>query len=254
MISAVLITGCTRGLGRELAKNLSSKGCRVYAVGRTCEEFVSLSHESPSINIIQADISSAADRERILEVIVTKETSISIIHNASVASPDLFYALSESALRQHMEVNCIAPLLLTQALLPLLKNGQRILNITSGAASMPLPGLLPYCMSKAAIQHAIACLNKEFEGDIYCGNVRPGLMDTSMIDNWLKLNANRLPQISYYQAVKSTDQLVNPALAAKFIVWVLLETNNQSFSEIAWNIYDEESHIHWLSAGNPPLK
>lgn len=247
MINTVLITGCTRGLGRELAKNLASKGYCVYAVGRTQDELVSLSQEFPTVVTIHADIASAAGRKLIFDALSDKEASISIIHNASIASPEIFSELSEEMLRQHMETNCIAPLLLTQILLPLLKNGQRILNISSGAASMPLPGLLPYCISKAAIQHAMTCLNKEFNGEVLFGNIRPGLMDTTMVNDWFELDASKLPQIDYYQQAKDTNQMVSPALAAKFITWVLMNTNNHQFSETAWNIYDEEHHIHWLS-------
>lgn len=250
MINAVLITGCTGELGWELAKNLALKNVRVYAVGRTREKLLSLSQEFPSINIIHADISSANGRKLIVDTISEKETYVSLIHNASIAQPTLFSELSEEALQQHMETNCIAPLLLTQALLPFLKNEQRVLNITSDAASMPLPGLLPYCISKTAIQHAMSCLSKESNGEVLCGNVRPGLMDTPMVNDWLELDASKLPQIDYYQKAKETDQLVDPALAAKFITWILLHTDNRTFCETAWNIYDEVHHFHWLSEGD----
>ena len=247
MITAILITGCTRGLGRELAKNLASRGSRVYAVGRTQDELLSLSKESALITIIQADINSAIDRKKILEIISDKEKNISIIHNAGIATPEIFSKLTEEGLRQHMETNCIAPLLLTQLLLPFLTEGQRILNITSGAASIPQHGLLPYCISKAAMQYAMTCLNDELSGKVYCGNVRPGLMDTSMVNAWFELDASKLSKMDYYRKAKESGYMISPVLAAKFIAWILMDTENNEFSETVWSIYDEKHHMHWLT-------
>lgn len=244
MEHAILITGCTRGLGRALAIHFAKQGYRVYATGRTQKALASLA--KPSIVPIHADINNPIDRNKIVAKIKKDNAHIFVIHNASVAQPALLQDVPPAVLEQHIHTNCLAPLLLTQALLPFIPEKGRIVNIDSGAATMALPGLLPYCITKAAMQHAITCMNAEFQGKMHCANVRPGLLDTPLIDSWLQSDSNALPQKAYYQHVKETHQLICPTLAAQFIAWVLLETTDDDFKQTAWNIYDEAHHVNWL--------
>lgn len=244
MIEHILITGCSQGLGRSLALRFSDLGCYVYAVGRDRKKMLALSESNPNIYPIVADITSSKDRDTIYELM--KGKSFSIIHNAGIADPSSFEKLSESVLRAHFETNAIAPILLTQRLIPLLKAGQRILNINSGAATMPLPGLFHYCITKATMQHAMVCLNKELSPlNIYCGNVRPGLMDTAMITNWLNVDITRLPSKDFYVQQKRDSKLIAPELAAVFVSWVMLDTTDSEFSETAWSIYDTTYQHRW---------
>lgn len=244
MIENILITGCSQGLGRALALRFSELGCHVYAIGRDKSKMLTLSESSINIYPIVADITSPKDRDSIYELMQGK--IFSIIHNAGIAEPNSFEKLPEAALRAHFETNAIAPILLTQKLIPLLRAGQRILNINSGAATMPLPGLFHYCITKAAMQHAMVCLNKELSPlNIYCGNVRPGLMDTAMINNWLNVDITKLPSKDFYVQQKKESKLIAPELAAVFVSWVMLDTTDSEFGETTWNIYDTTYQHRW---------
>lgn len=249
MIQNILITGCSSGLGEALALHFSSMGCHVYAVGRNEEKLIALERQNPLIHTIVADITQDTGRLTIAEHM--KGVAFSVIHNAGIAVPTLFKDVEPHSFMQHVETNFVAPLFLTQQLLPFLKSGQRILHITSGAATQPLPGLLHYGTTKAAMQHALLCLDKELsEYGIRCSNLRPGLMDTPLLERWIQMDNRQLPQKDFYVNVKANHQSISPNLVAIFVAWVLLKSSDDAFSQTMWNIYDEAQQQYWMPNGS----
>lgn len=246
MINTLLITGCTYGLGRALALKFAKDNYDVYAVGRSKDLLGELAKMHASIQPIVADITTIEGRETINEY-VKQKNSISVIHNAAIAEPCQFSLMSESLLREHIETNYIAPILITQNLLPLLTKGQRILHVTSGAANMAISGLMPYCTTKAAMQLATQCLNAEMKSrGVYCANLRPGVIDTPMESKLRDADVRVLPSRDFYINLAKENKLISPELVAEFVSWVMLKTDDASFNETSWNIYDESHHQYWL--------
>jgi benzil reductase ((S)-benzoin forming) len=238
MMKKILITGCTKGLGFSLALQFAKEGCYVFAVGRNIHQLKKLAEQSSFIQTIAADITTIDGRQKITQAVGNE--ILSIVHNAAIAEPMQFANLSENSLRLHFETNYFAPLLITQQLLPLLK-GQRVLHISSGAASIPLAGLLPYCATKAALEHTTQCLNAELNlQEIYFANLRPGMVDTDMQLHLRSSSEAVLPDYKFYIDAKQTGQLVAPEKVAKFVARVMLETDHTTFSNTAWNIHDEK--------------
>ncbi len=197
-INNILVTGCGSGLGHAIALRLSRAGCHIYAVGRDKRSLEQLSAASQNIHTITADIATYEGRKTITKLI-NKNNSLSIIHNAAIAIPGLFNSLSEDNFLKHFEINYFAPMLLTQHILPLLANGQRVLHITSGSASMALPGLMPYCTSKAALKHATHCLNMELNSqEIYFANLLPGMIVTPIQSSFRNAEEHDLPNKEFY--------------------------------------------------------
>lgn len=246
MINTILITGCTQGLGQALVLKFSQIGCCVYAVGRNELALKELSRTSEFIRPIVADIATVQGRHTITKHINTK-VPLSIIHNAAIVKPAQFDNLSESLLREHVETNLLAPILITQQLISLLGKGQRILNISSGAASIPLAGLMPYCTTKSALEFVTRCLNVELNSrGIYCANLRPGMINTRMQLNLRNADENALPNREYYICAENKNTLIQPEVVAEFIAWVLMKTKDDTFAETLWNIYDTAHHDAWL--------
>ena len=243
MIKKILITGCAQGLGYSLALQFAKEDCYVFAVGRNLKQLQELTKQSSFIQPIVADITTAHGQQKIIETVGNE--SLSIVHNAAIAEPMQFANFSENSLRLHFETNYFAPLLITEKLLPLLK-GQRVLHISSGAASIPLAGLLPYCATKAAMEHTAQCLNAELNArEIYFANLRPGMIDTPMQSRLRNSSEEVLPNRKFYIDAKQAGQLVSPDKVAKFIAWVMLKTANKTFSDSIWNIHDEKNK-EWL--------
>lgn len=253
MINRLLITGCTHGLGRALSCEFSQTECIVYAVGRNEALLNNLAQTSSQIRPILADITTEKGRAIIYEQI-DKDEPFSIIHNAAMLKPSQFDSLNEASFREQIETNFISPLLITQQLLPFLHAKQRVLNITSGAANLVLPGLMPYCTSKAAMQLAMRCLSAEFESkEIFFANLNPGMMNTPMQETLRTAGESALPGCEFYRNALKEGKLIPVELVAKFVAWVLLKTEGGVFSEKTWNIYDKSHYMHWLEPDNEGL-
>lgn len=236
MIKNILITGASQGLGRALALQLAEMGHRVYAVGRSENLLSELPTISDLIIPIVADISQPSDREKMYQEIDKNET-LSIIHNAAIAIPGLFS--DDLDAQQHFATNYFAPLEITRQLLPLLKT-QRVLHISSGAANIAMPGLLAYSASKSALEQASRCLNAELNSQqIYFSVLRPGMIDTAMQLKLRSSDPSKLPNCEFYRQAEKQHKLTDPREVAKFVIDVLLKTDNEVFSKTVWNIYDE---------------
>ncbi len=230
----ILITGCSQGLGHALSIVFSEKGFEVYAVGRNQKLLTDLGRLSSNIHPIVADIATEAGRD-----FIAKEVCIQgpffIIHNAAIAVPCTFEPLSEELLRAHFETNFFAPFLITQMLLPKLLPGTKILHISSGAANLALPGLMPYCLSKGALDHLTACLNAELQArQIYCANLYPGLVDTPMEETFRQSSIDSLPGKEFYVQAHRENKLAPPDQVAAFIVSIMLEINGPDFAATPW--------------------
>ena len=246
-IKRVLITGGSQGLGAALVKEFSSHGIYIYALGRDREKLHQLAAGSDLIRPIHADITRQADRKRIPELIGNEP--LSVIHNAAMVIPNTFENISAQELQQHFEVNVFSPFLLTKNLLQFIHR-QRVLNITSGAAQIPLDGLLSYCASKAAFEHMMRCINKELQlSDCSFANLTPGMVDTAMQENFRNCDPQRLPGKEYYLQIRKQKKLISPMLAAKFIYWVMSATTATDFTDKTWRIYDKSHHQYWLPHG-----
>lgn len=234
-INTILITGCTKGIGRALALRFSQENCKVYAVGRTQKQLDSLTKLSERIHPICADITTPVGRNDIYHAL-KDEPSFSIIHNAGVAVPCSFENMEEASLRLHFETNFFGPLLLTQRFLKQLQ-GQRVLNISSGAALMALENKLPYCTSKGVMHHAIECLHKELaKQGVYFTNLRPGMVDTPLQESLRNMSLEALPTRDFYIRAKTEGRLISPEKVAEFVARVMLKTSNQDFAENFWDI------------------
>ncbi len=244
MISAFLVTGATKGLGRAVTRHLAKLKYPVYAVGRTASLLNELAKENPLIHPVCADITNKNDLEKIVST-VSSETSFSIIHNAAIANPRLFMNDSNNELlKKHFEVNLFAPLELTRKLLPFLRNGQRILYISSGAADLTLSGLMPYCISKSALEHAIRCLNVEFsENNIYFSILRPGMINTPMQKKLRDSESTDLPGKDFYVKSFTEKNLRDPEDIAKFVSWVILKSNDGEYANTVWDVTNAHNNM-----------
>ncbi|HSW94165.1 MAG TPA: SDR family NAD(P)-dependent oxidoreductase [Gammaproteobacteria bacterium] len=237
MINIFLVTGATKGLGRSIVSHLAHLNYRVYAVGRTKELLEDLSAKNPLIHPISCDITKPNDLDKIIAA-VSQEKSLSIIHNAAVIVPRLFVNDdNNAALMKQFDTDFFAPLLLTKKLLPLLHGGQRVLHISSQAANLALPGLMGYCISKAALEQATRCLNAELaEKKIYFSIFRPGLLDTPMQTELRTSNPVDLPGRDFYIDCFEEKKLNDPDDIARHVVQVMLHSTDKAYVDTVWDV------------------
>jgi NAD(P)-dependent dehydrogenase (short-subunit alcohol dehydrogenase family) len=186
--SVALITGASRGLGREIARQFARRGARLVLVARGEEALTRTAAELSAVTrvlAVAADVSE--DAEEIARAALRSFGRVDVlVNNASTIDPSPMPPLDRypwEALLRVFRANAVAPLHLTQLLLPQMRErGQGvILNVTSDAAVQAYPGWGGYGASKAALEHLSRTLAAELAGSgIRVYVVDPGDMDTEM--------------------------------------------------------------------------
>ncbi|MEO0012741.1 MAG: hypothetical protein RLZZ535_1130 [Cyanobacteriota bacterium] len=175
-----LVTGANRGIGLEYCRQLKEKGSKVIAVCRSAAD------ELQNLGVsIKTDIDITSD-ESVAELVKSLDgQSIDVlINNAGILEPVSLDCLDLNSIRRQFEVNALAPLRLTQALLPNLKRGSKIVIMTSRMGSIEdntSGGSYGYRMSKVALSMAGKSLSQDLKAKgIAVAILHPGLVKTRM--------------------------------------------------------------------------
>jgi NAD(P)-dependent dehydrogenase (short-subunit alcohol dehydrogenase family) len=166
-MATALITGASRGLGLALARQLARDGWTLILDARgaaTLKEIHDELSKIATVYTVAGDVTNETHRTQLVEVAKTVGGLDAVVNNASTLglSPQpslLDYPLN--VLEDIYRTNVIAPLALLQTLRPHLKEGARIINVTSDAGVEPYEGWGGYGSSKAALEHATAILAAE---------------------------------------------------------------------------------------------
>jgi NAD(P)-dependent dehydrogenase (short-subunit alcohol dehydrogenase family) len=177
-----LITGASHGFGRALTEDLAAAGWRVIGDARGRADLQRLAAR-PGIVTVPGDVTDAAHRGELARAIGQLDGLDLLVNNASTLGPSPLPRLADYSadeLRTVFEVNVLAPLALTQLLLPALRAvGGAVVNISSDAAVEAYPDWGGYGASKAALDQLSAVLAVEEPGlAVYAFD--PGDMRTDM--------------------------------------------------------------------------
>ena len=181
-----VVTGASRGLGRALARALAEDGYRLVVDARNGDALRTAMAGLPSGAVVSAlagDITDPAHRADLRRAADALGGPDLLINNAGTLGPSPLPAISEfplDELRTAFEVNVLAPLALTQLLLPALRErGGAVLSITSDAAVEAYAGWGGYGAAKAALEQACNVLAAE-EVAVRVWRVDPGDLRTQM--------------------------------------------------------------------------
>ena len=178
-----IVTGASRGLGLALARVLAGWEWRLVIDGRDAADLTSaraVLSERTEVIALAGDVADEGHRR---DLIAAAGPGFDVlVNNASTLGPSPQPALADyplDALESVYRVNVLAPLRLAQLALPLLREGGRIVNVTSDAAVEPYEGWGGYGSAKAALEQLSAILAAEHPGlRVYA--VDPGDMRTRM--------------------------------------------------------------------------
>jgi len=156
----IVITGCSTGFGRVTALHLARQGWHVFATVRKHSDRESLLAEAAAqgaaerLTPVICDITQAEDVRNLAQIVAAETPQLNaLLNNAGTAYPGPLELLPLDDLRAQFELNVIAQMGVTQALLPLLKAGRgTIINVSSigGRIASVING--PYCASKFALE------------------------------------------------------------------------------------------------------
>jgi NAD(P)-dependent dehydrogenase (short-subunit alcohol dehydrogenase family) len=186
----VLITGASRGLGREIAHRLADPGAGLILTARGADALAATAREltaRTTVLAIPGDVADAAFAARLVREGLDRFGRIDVlVNNASTVGPSPMPALADyplDAFAAVLRTNLVAPLHLAQLVLPGMRarGSGVILNVTSDAGREAYAGWGGYGTSKAALEHLSRVLAAELEGSgvrVYV--VDPGDMNTQM--------------------------------------------------------------------------
>jgi short-subunit dehydrogenase len=185
----VLVTGASAGIGAAVACEAARQGHDVALTARRADRLAAAAEECAAtgvdIHVIPANLENPEACERIVAETVGHFGGIDVlVNNAGVGLPTLFAGSDPKALRRQLEVNFVAPLVLTRLALPhLAERRGTIINIGSSITSMPNPALGAYGATKAGLAYWTKALRRELrpKGMNVC-LVEPGPVKTEFFD------------------------------------------------------------------------
>ena len=182
-----IITGATSGIGRATAVKLALAGAKIFAVGRNESALAEIKNEieasGGSVRTFRADLTAESDLQKIAAETVATFNRIDILVNAAGT---IFNGSIETTkikdFDELMNINVRSVFLLMQMVLPELeKTRGNIINVSSVTGLRAFPGVLAYCISKAAIDQLTRCAALELAPkQIRVNAVNPGVVITDL--------------------------------------------------------------------------
>ena len=185
MNKIVLITGASRGIGREIAKSLSQKGYQIIAnYNKSVEQAQKLREENINIDIYKADVSNREEVHKMVQYIINKYHKIDIlINNAGISESKVFTDVTDQDWNNMINNNLYSAFCTTQEVLDeMIKRKEGcIINISSIWGIVGSSCETIYSITKAGIDAMTKSLAKELgPSNIRINSIAPGIIDTDM--------------------------------------------------------------------------
>jgi NAD(P)-dependent dehydrogenase (short-subunit alcohol dehydrogenase family) len=181
---AVLITGCSTGIGRATAERLASRGWTVYASARKLDAIADL--EAKGCRLLALDVCDEASMRAAVDAVERAEGAVGVlVNNAGYGQDGAIEDVPIDAVRRQFETNVFGLVRLTQLVLPAMRRQGwgRIVNVSSMGGRLVFPGGGVYHATKYAVEAISDALRFEvrpFGIDVVV--IQPGPIKTSFED------------------------------------------------------------------------
>ena len=184
----ILVTGASRGIGREIARSQALNGNIVIANYNKSEEQAKyLQKENKNIDIYKADVSKRQEVKNMVEYVIKKYGKIDVlINNAGIAENKLFTEVTDEEWQKIINNNLYSAFCVTQEVLPNMIHNKKgcIINISSVWGMVGASCETIYSITKAGIDGMTKSLAKELgPSNISVNSIAPGIIDTDMNKN-----------------------------------------------------------------------
>lgn len=204
-----LVTGGSRGIGRGIAERLGRDGALVavhYGSNETAakETVAAIDEAGGSAFAIGQELGVPGDAEGLWAAFDRHAEGLDIlVNNAGITAPAPFAEIDEAGFDQVFAVNTKAPFFVTREGLGRLRDGGRIINISTGLSRAALmPEHLTYAMSKGALDLFTSYLAKVLgPRGITVNTVAPGIVDTDINAGWLRGDDEARARAAAYSAL-----------------------------------------------------
>ena len=200
----VLVTGASRGIGKRAAVLLANLGARLALTARSADDLAKIAGDlraaGTDVETFPADLTSPADRERLVAAVAARFGGIDVlINSAGVCSFGEFSTSSEEIVRRVLEVNFFAQAEMIRACQPWLTRSAAagrspaVVNVASICGRWGIPSMSEHCASKHAFVGLTEALRGEFERfgiDVLL--VLPGLVRSDDLNRHLLRNDGKI--------------------------------------------------------------
>ena len=228
--SVVIISGASRGVGAATARWLASTGSSLTLISRSEGALGDIAEEVRRLGgtplPFKADISDAeACRAAVSKTLDHFGRLDALVNNAGTVEPISPVAGADTERwRYNIAVNLLGPFYLARGAIPeLRKQRGRIVNVSSGAATVTVAHVSAYCAAKAALNHFTRVLSAE-EPRLTVMAVRPGIVDSQMQETIRRDGPDVMTadQVMYYRNLKERGELEAPEVPGRAIAWLAL--------------------------------
>jgi NAD(P)-dependent dehydrogenase (short-subunit alcohol dehydrogenase family) len=178
---AVLITGCSSGIGRETAKLLASNGWNVYATARRLDAIADL--EAHGCKRLALDVTDDDSARTAVETVEEAEGAVGVmINNAGINELGAIETVPIDRVRQIFETNLFGMIRMCQLVLPGMRRQHwgKIVNVGSMNGRLTWPGMGNYCATKHAMEAISDALRFEVRPfGVHVSLIEPGFVKTA---------------------------------------------------------------------------
>jgi len=234
-----IITGANRGFGFEVAKKFIEEGASVVICGRdpnqvsyAVERLQEIASVEQTVFGLSLDVSKEVSVKKLINNAIAQLGRIDIVvNNAGIYGPKgLIEDVDSEEWITAIHINLLSVFFMCKWILPHMKmnNAGKIINLSGGGATTPLPRISAYAASKAAVVRLTETLAEECrEYSIEINAVAPGALNTRLLDEVLESGPDRVGKAFYEKALKQKSEGGTPLdLGASLCVYLASSESN----------------------------
>ena len=234
-----IITGANRGFGFEVAKKFVEEGASIIICGRDSDQLKravdslqKLSSSQQTIIGLPLDVSNEENVKKLIDTALNKLGRIDIlVNNAGVYGPKgLIEDVDSGEWISAININLFSVFFMCKWILPHMKknNAGKIINLSGGGATAPLPRISAYAASKAAVVRLTETLAEECrEYSIEINAIAPGALNTRLLEEVIESGPDRVGKAFYEKALKQKSDGGTPLdLGASLCVYLASSESN----------------------------
>ena len=255
-----IITGANQGLGETIARAFVQAGANVMLCARDGSKLAevksklqSLCKTDQRVEVMRADVSKQDDVDRLISASLAAFPQVHIlINNAGVYGPKgRIEDVDWNEWLQAIEINLLGSILSAKALLPHFRGHHygKIIQLSGGGATSPLPFISAYAASKAGIVRFMETLAEEVKTEgVDVNSIAPGALNTRLLDEVLEAGPDKVGRAFYERALKQKTEGGAPLeKGAELAVFLASAASDGLTGKLISAMWDPWEHFpeHW---------